>query len=111
MDNANKNSDNSACDSISNALQTQPQPDSAPAVNPYLDPNSGLAQSGITGPGTVYTVTVGTSGLPSQWTIEPSGSTITATTEAVTTATLVVISSETLTETVTTGNPSTFTTT
>lgn len=104
VDNPNKNSDISQCDSISNDLQTQPQIDSAPSINPYKDPNSGLATSGDSD--SALTITVGSSGMPTQWTIEPSGSIITITdaTVPITTATIIVVStgaSKILTTTVT----------
>lgn len=109
IDNTNQNKDTSACDALSNPLETQPQVDSAPAINPYLDPNSGLSDTQSSS-ATFYTITLGESGFPTQWTIEPSGSVITAT-EPLTTVTLVVVSSETLTETASTGQASTFITT
>ncbi|KAH8120097.1 hypothetical protein DFH11DRAFT_1721957 [Phellopilus nigrolimitatus] len=110
VDNPKKGGNSSQCDSISNPLQDQPQADSAPPINPYLDPNSGIKSSGISNGG-MPTITVGPSGLPTQWTMEPSGSSVTDATVPITTATMVVISTDTLTETVTTGQSSVFTTT
>ncbi|EJD04178.1 uncharacterized protein FOMMEDRAFT_146200 [Fomitiporia mediterranea MF3/22] len=106
VDNNHKSADSTQCDSLSNPLQDQPQPDSAPAINPYLDPQSGLTMSGLSD-GNIPTITVGSSGLPTQWTIEPSGTG----TGPITTATMVVLSTTTQTETVTNGQTSVFTTT
>ncbi|THH03228.1 hypothetical protein EW145_g6427 [Phellinidium pouzarii] len=99
FENPNKNGDASHCNIISNQLQVQPQADSAPTVNPYLDPSSGVAVSSLA-TGLVRTITLGTSGFPAAWTIEPSGSLVTGATEPITTATIVVVSTATLTETV-----------
>ncbi|KAL5535317.1 hypothetical protein ACEPAF_3411 [Sanghuangporus sanghuang] len=96
---------------VSNPLQDQPQLDSAPTINPYEDPDSGLTGSGNSNSNEgMPTITIGSSGLPTQWTVEPSGSTITAP-GPVTTATIVVLSTATLTETITEDQTSVFTTT
>lgn len=84
--------------------------DSAPAINPYKDPESGLVGTDVSG-GDMPTITVGESGLPTEWTIEPSGSSVTDATGPVTTATIIVVSTDVLTETVTAGQTSVFTTT
>ncbi|OCB86141.1 hypothetical protein A7U60_g6730 [Sanghuangporus baumii] len=111
VDNPNKSDDLSQCESVSNPLQDQPQLDSAPTINPYEDPDSGLTGSGNSNSNEgMPTIIVGSSGLPTQWTVEPSGSTITAP-GPVTTATIVVLSTATLTETITEDQTSVFTTT
>jgi len=100
MQNANPSSDNSQCSVILNAVLPQPQPDSAPSINPYTDPNSPLNHVQPSGPSGPPTITVSAPGLPSVWSVESNGSpTATVTTTAVTTATLVVVSAKTLTET------------
>ena len=58
VDNTNKDSDETQCDSISNELLTQPQVDSAPTINPYQDPNAGLAASGSSASTSVTDATV-----------------------------------------------------
>ncbi|KLO20572.1 hypothetical protein SCHPADRAFT_884609 [Schizopora paradoxa] len=100
MQNANPSSDNSQCNAVSNTVQSQPQQDSAPAINPYADPNSPLDSGKTPGAPGVPTITISSPGLPSVWSIETSGApTATVTVTAATTATLVVVSSKTLTET------------
>ncbi|KAI5121333.1 hypothetical protein M0805_003800 [Coniferiporia weirii] len=111
VDNANESSDSSQCNDISNQLQIQPQADTAPSINPYLDPNSGVTIPSLSGGSAAHTITLGESGFPTQWTIEPSGSSVTSATEPITTVTLVVISSTTQTETVATGSNQIVTTT
>ena len=93
VDNTNKDSDETQCDSVSNELLTQPQVDSAPTINPYQDPNSGLAASGSLA--SLLTITVGAAGMPTEWTIESSGSSVTDATVPITTVTLEVISTAT----------------
>ena len=100
MQNANPSSDNSQCSAVSNTVQPQPQQDSAPAINPYTDPNSPLDSGKTPGAPGVPTITISSQGLQSVWSVESSGvPTATVTVTAVTTATLVVVSSRTLTET------------
>jgi len=100
MQNANPSSDTSQCAAVSNAVQPQPQPDSAPSINPYTDPSSPLNHVQPPGAPGAPTVTISSPGLPTVWSVESNGApTATVTTTAVTTATLVVVSAKTLTET------------
>lgn len=99
--NSNVNKDEAQCQS--NALQPQPQLDSSPVVNPFVDPNSGVnadSNSPNASPSpTIYTITVDSSGLPSAWTIESNGSPTGTPTDPVTTVTAVLVSEEILTKT------------
>jgi len=101
--NAKVDSNKTLCSS--NTLQQQPQQDSAPAENPYNNPDSGVnadnSASSTAPPGTI-TVTVGPSGFPTIWSIESSGfSTATTPVNGVTTVTVIAVSEEVLTETTT----------
>lgn len=112
---ANAQVSKNASQCLSNPLQQQPQPESAPAINPYNDPNSGVnadnaVPSTTTSPVT-FTITVGSSGLPSVWSILSTGAPTGTPTQAMTTVTVVMVSSDVLTETLTMPKTSLITTT